>query len=231
MTPRASDGITGFVELWLPARPPYVRLARALLRTTAMHNGFSEHQAADMAVAVSEAYTNVILHAKTSWVTIRYAVDPYAMTIEVEDDGEGFDLAILDQPYVPASQVGRGVHLIRNLMDTVECQSSPMGTVVRMTKEKEPPPGGALPWKIIGRPFRTTGHIRRTIDRYQRDLALMRGEAEPIDDDLDDLAILERFEAAEDRETLINDRKLRIKTLQATLEILREDIEHDPSHS
>lgn len=80
-----------------------------------MHNGFSERQAADMAVAVSEAYTNVILDAKTSGVTIRYAVDPYAMTIEVEDDGEGFNFAILDQPYVPASQVRRGVHLIRSL--------------------------------------------------------------------------------------------------------------------
>jgi hypothetical protein len=184
-----------------------------------------------MVVAVSEAYTNVILHAGTSWVTLRYAVDPYAMTIEVEDDGEGFDLAILDQPYTPVSSIGRGVHLIRNLMDSVECQSTPMGTLVRMVKEKETPPGGALPWKIIGRPFRTIGHVRRTIDRYKRDLALMQGDVEPIGHDLDDLAILERFEAAEDKETLINDRKLRIKTLQATLEILREDLEHDPSRS
>ncbi len=231
MSRRLGEGITGFVEVWLPARPPYVRLARGLLRTTAIHNGFSESQAHEMAVAVSEAYTNVILHANTSWVTIRYAVDPYAMTIEVEDDGEGFDLAILDQPYFPEAQVGRGVHLIRNLMDTVECQSSPMGTVVRMTKEKETPPGGALPWKIVGRPFRTMGHIRRTIDRYQRDLALMRGEIEPHDNDIDDLAILERFEASNDKEMLVNDRKLRIKTLQATLEILREDLGNDPSRS
>ncbi len=223
MSPRSGERITGFVELMLPAQPPYVRLARELLRATAIHNGFSESQVAEMAVAVSEAFTNVILHANTSWVTIRYAVDPYAMTIEVEDDGEGFDLAILDQPYVPESQVGRGVHLIRNLMDTVECQSSPMGTVVRMTKEKATRSGGALPWKIIGRPFRTIGHIRRRIDRYQRDLALMRGDVEPIEDDIDDLAILERFQAAKGKESLINDRKLRIKTLQATLEILRED--------
>ncbi len=79
--------------------------------------------------------------------------------------------------------------------------------------------------------IRTIGHLRRTIDRYKRDLALMQGDVEPIGHDVDDLAILERFEAAEDKETLINDRKLRIKTLQATLEILREDLEHDPSRS
>ncbi len=105
------------------------------------------------------------------------------------------------------------------------------GHACAMVKEKETPPGGALPWKIIGRPFRTIGHVWRTIDRYKRDLALMQGDVEPIGPDVDDLAILERFEATEDKETPINNRKLRIKTLQATLEILLEDLEHDPSRS
>ena len=79
-------------------------------------------------------------------------------------------------------------------------------------------------WKVAARPFRTIGHIRRTIDRYRRDLALMLGNVEPMDEDLDDLAIMERFLASADKERLISDRKLRIKTLQATLEILREDV-------
>jgi hypothetical protein len=174
---------------------------------------------------MSEAYTNVIQHANTTWVTLRFALEPNAMTIEVEDDGEGFDTAILDQPYFPEHEVGRGMHLIRSLMDTVECQSSPMGTMVRMTRMKEAPLREGLPWKVTARPFRSIGHIRRTIDRYQRDLSLMLGQTEPLDEDLDDLVIMERFLAADDKESLISDRKLRIKTLQATLEILREDIE------
>ncbi|MDQ7844618.1 MAG: ATP-binding protein [Armatimonadota bacterium] len=222
MAPWGPEGV-GFAEMLLPAHPAHVRLARAILRTLAAHAGFSEVQAGEMAVALSEAYTNVIQHANTTWVTLRFALEPDALTIEVEDDGEGFDTAILDQPYSPEREVGRGMHLIRSLMDAVECQSSPMGTIVRMTRLKA---GRALeqrPWKVAARPFRTIGHIRRTIDRYQRDLALMLGEAEPIDEDLDDLAIMERFQASGDKESLISDRKLRIKTLQATLEILRED--------
>jgi len=215
---------TGFTELLLPAQPSNVGLARAILRSLAIHAGFSETQAAEMTVAMSEAYTNVIQHANTSWVTVRFALEPNALTIEVEDDGEGFDTAILDQPYTPEREVGRGMHLIRSLMDTVECQSSPMGTLVRMTRLKTAPLREGLPWKVAARPFRTVGHIRRTIDRYKRDLALMLGEAEPIDEDLDDLAIMERFLASHDKESLISDRKLRIKTLQATLEILREDV-------
>lgn len=219
-----SPETTGFIELLLPAQPSKVGLARTVLRSLAAHGGFSDPQAEEMAVAMSEAYTNVIQHANTTWVTLRYALEPNAMTIEVEDDGEGFDTAILDRVYDPEDEVGRGMHLIRSLMDTVECQSNPMGTVVRMTRLKETPLREGLPWKVAARPFRTIGHIRRTIDRYQRDLALMLGEAQPMDEDLDDLAIMERFLGAADKEGLISDRKLRIKTLQATLEILREDL-------
>lgn len=223
MGPRARADAIGFAELLYPAQPRYVGLARALLRTTALHAGFSEAQVFEMSVAMSEAYTNVIVHAKTSWVTLRYAVEPHAMTIEVEDDGEGFDTAILDHPYQPDAEIGRGMHLIRSLMDTVECQSSPMGTLVRMVQLKSGRPREGRPWTVAARPFRSIGHIRRTIDRYQRDLALMLGEVEPIEGDLDDRAILERHAEADDKEGLISDRKLRIKTLQATLEILRED--------
>lgn len=226
--PRTGGDTTGFVELLLPAQPRYVGLARTLLRATALHLGFTETQASEMSVAMSEAYTNVIVHANTTWVTLRYAVEPHAMTIEVEDDGEGFDTAILNQPYQPDADVGRGMHLIKSLMDTVECKSSPMGTLVRMTHRKAARAREGRPWKVAARPFRSVGHIRRTIDRYQRDLALMLGELEPLEGDLDDRAILERYAEAEDKEGFISDRKLRVKTLQATLEILREDGE--PSH-
>lgn len=217
-------GERGFLELLLPASPSNVALARTILRALALHGDFTEQQATEMAVAMSEAYTNVIQHARTTWVTLRFALERSGMTIEVEDDGEGFDTAILDRVYDPAEEVGRGMHLIRSLMDTVECQSSPMGTLVRMTRSSASPVQEGMPWKVAARPFRSIGHIRRTIDRYQRDLALMLGEAEPLAADLDDLAIMERYHAAADKEALVSDRKLRIKTLQATLEILREDV-------
>jgi hypothetical protein len=99
-----------------------------------------------------------------------------------------------------------------------------MGTIVRMTRSSNSRVQEGMPWKVAARPFRSIGHIRRAIDRYQRDLALMLGKAEPLAADLDDLAIMERYHATDDKDTLVSDRKLRIKTLQATLEILREDL-------
>lgn len=223
MVPKLEEQ-AGFVELVLPAKASYVALARTLLQDTARHSGFNGDQAAEMAVALSEAFTNVITHARTPWITIRYAVAPLGFTIEVRDDGEGFDTAVLEHPYDPVAESGRGMHLIRSLMDEVECQSSSAGTVVRMTRLKEVPQREGVSWRVVGKPFRTIGHIRQTIDRYRRDLALMIGEIEPTDGDLDDLAILEQYEGAHDREGVISDRKLRIKTLEATLEILREEL-------
>src|SRR3989442_4981434 len=116
------------------------------------------------------------------------------------------------------------MHLIRSLMDTVECQSSRMETLVRMTRLRGGRVREGRAWNVAARPFRSIGPLRRTIDRYERDLALMLGDVEPIEGDLDDRAILERFAEADDKEGLVGDRKLRIKTLQATLEILKEDM-------
>jgi hypothetical protein len=99
-----------------------------------------------------------------------------------------------------------------------------MGTLMRMTLRKAARAREGRPWKVAARPFRSVGHIRRKIDRYKRDLALMRGDIEPSDEHLDDRAILERFAETEDKKGLIGDRKLRIKALQAMLEeLLKED--------
>ncbi|MGQ0569344.1 MAG: hypothetical protein ACT4P5_07400 [Armatimonadota bacterium] len=60
--------------------------------------------------------------------------------------------------------------------------------------------------------------------RYRRDLGLMIGNLAPVLSDPDDLAILEYLAASNDPKGLISDRKLRIKTLEATLALLQEDI-------
>jgi len=51
------------------------------------------------------------------------------------------------------------------------------------------------------------------------------GRLSPSPANIDDLTIMEAFAAAADKENLISDRKLRIKTLEATLEILREGLD------
>lgn len=67
-------------------------------------------------------------------------------------------------------------------------------------------------------------HVERALARYRRDLGLMTGNLAPVTSDPDDLAILEHLAASNDPKRLIGDRKLRIKTLEATLALLKEDI-------
>lgn len=64
--------------------------------------------------------------------------------------------------------------------------------------------------------------LRHVIRRYERDVALMTGVASPSPENLDDLAILDRYARTSNRRGLISDRKLRIKTLHAMIDLLQE---------
>lgn len=65
-------------------------------------------------------------------------------------------------------------------------------------------------------------HVERAVARYTRDLALLSGRLIPIRANLDDLALLDLVASSPEPRTILNDRKLRVKTLEATLELLRE---------
>ena len=91
---------------------------------------------------------------------------------------------------------------MRSLVDALECTSGLGGTTVRLVKHRPDLAARVVPWPA-GRPRRAISHLKQTIHRYQRDVQLMMGRLE----------------------NLISDRKLRIKTLEATLEILREGLD------
>ncbi len=57
--------------------------------------------------AVQEAITNIVKHAHAETVLIQCALEPQAVTIEIEDDGEGFDPASISGTAVG----GRGLGL------------------------------------------------------------------------------------------------------------------------
>jgi serine/threonine-protein kinase RsbW len=91
-------------------------------------------------VALAEAISNAILrgngHAKDKHVRIRAVVTDEAIVFDVVDEGPGFDLAA-DRPDPTSpenleSEEGRGLFLMRSLMDDVERFHSD-GNVVRLT--------------------------------------------------------------------------------------------------
>ncbi|HEY3248862.1 MAG TPA: ATP-binding protein, partial [bacterium] len=156
---------------------------------------------------------------------VRFQLAGDEIVAEVEDDGSGFDTAIVERPYRPTESSGRGMLLMRSLVDVLECTSGPGGTTVRMVKRRPDVRPSVVPWPGPSRPRRAIGHLKQTIRRYQRDVELMTGQLSPAPDNLDDLTIMEAFAATTNKQGLISDRKLRIKTLEATLEILQEGLD------
>ena len=122
--------------------------ARMLPRTRQAVMGYLEETVSpaevvdDVILALDEACANVIRHAFPNGVdgTIRLLaeIDENSVNVMVEDDGVGFDPFQAD---LGASSLddtdGRGLHLIRTLMTSVDVESpteSGAGTRLRMHK-------------------------------------------------------------------------------------------------
>ena len=104
--------------------------------------GLNKDQLADVAISVTEVVNNAIVHGNKNVprkkVTLRLITDKSSIVIEVEDEGEGFDLDSLPCPITEENllkEVGRGIFILRSLMDKVDFVfKKEGGTVVRLTK-------------------------------------------------------------------------------------------------
>lgn len=92
--------------------------------------------AADIEVALSEACTNVILHAAPGdQYELAVEVDEASCVIRIIDRGEGFDPDALGDPADDSAESGRGVALMHALVDNVQFESRPeAGTIVHLEK-------------------------------------------------------------------------------------------------
>ncbi len=98
--------------------------------------------ALNVPVALTEALANAIVSGNREdagkRVHVRASVDARELVLEVRDEGTGFDLAAQawgpDASDAHEREDGRGLFLMRRLMDHVEQYAAPgSGNVVRMT--------------------------------------------------------------------------------------------------
>jgi serine/threonine-protein kinase RsbW len=99
-------------------------------------------QIADVAISVSEAVTNAVVHGNKNdinkKVKISIKTDPSEVEITVEDEGSGFDpsgvASCLENENL-FKHAGRGILILNSLMDKVEIICGPdQGTKVKMVK-------------------------------------------------------------------------------------------------
>ncbi len=133
------------VELHIPCDPRYIAVARLVVAGVGARVGLNVDDIDDLKVAVSEACTNVIEHARGESTTagepavivLRFIPRENEMQVEVEDYGAGFDLDQIEELELdrPSLDGGLGIYLIKQLADEVQIQSAPgSGTKVIMTK-------------------------------------------------------------------------------------------------
>lgn len=134
------------IEITVPCRPEYVRTIRRTLTDFAESMEMPHAAVEEMQVAASEAVTNIIEHAYTSFsnappLCVRFSGRKDGLLVEIEDHGGGFMLSSNNLPLEACieREGGMGITLIRTLMDSVKYDSSPShGTRIRMMKFARP---------------------------------------------------------------------------------------------
>ena len=126
------------LTLALPRDEYSVPVARRVLARSMDVLGVDETVVADIELALTEACTNVLDHAgDTDDYEVSAGIDGTLCIIEVIDRGGGFDSATKGLAEAdPGAEDGRGIQLMRALVDRVTFTSRPQsGTVVHLEKE------------------------------------------------------------------------------------------------
>lgn len=124
------------VALALPREALSVRVIRQVLGDALRTLGAAEDSVDDALVAISEACTNVLEHAgpgESYEVSAR--IDDHSFQVRVVDQGSGFDPTAVPNPPRWDAEGGRGIQLMRALVDDVAFEGRPGGgTVVSLQK-------------------------------------------------------------------------------------------------
>jgi serine/threonine-protein kinase RsbW len=130
------------VDIDIPSDVAYIEKVVELVRHECEVMDFAKRQLMlNVPVALTEALSNAILRGNgddpAKHVHVRAEVDTVQLVVEVADEGNGFDFdAKSIDPTTPENlnrEDGRGLFLMRKLMDRVERVEAARGSVVRMT--------------------------------------------------------------------------------------------------
>ncbi len=135
-------GSSPVVELKLPVLPDMELSATKTAEIVAKHMELSEEKSAEISMALIEACINAFEHSDSNkQIEIHFRIKGDELEIQVTDKGKGFDESKVKIPKIEEKigsdhKRGWGLQLIKELMDTVEFETSSEGTTVTMTKKK-----------------------------------------------------------------------------------------------
>jgi len=128
------------LTLTLPSDLRLLSVARAFIEAVCSAGRLDPDSTEAIVLALHEAISNVIRHAHHDQPEAQLQIDCYLthdrVEVQVLDEGEPFNLAAVPELDPAELRIGgRGVYLMRTLMDEVTCQPrGQRGNILRMVK-------------------------------------------------------------------------------------------------
>ena len=123
----------------VPSETRYIRKVSTRILGALAHLSLDDGRIFDIKLCIEEAVRNAIVHGNHSdkrlSVRVAYWVEDSNLSIEVEDEGAGYDhVSVADPTASPhiLKNSGRGVYLIKKLMDSVTYND--VGNKITMVK-------------------------------------------------------------------------------------------------
>jgi serine/threonine-protein kinase RsbW len=125
-------------------RPGLIQEIESLAERAAFHAGLAEDERDSLAIAITEVGNNAIIHGNkrdpNKKIHLTIHAGPDGVEVIVRDEGNGFNPEHLSNPLDPENllrESGRGVFIMRSLMDDVRFDFSKGGTEVTIVKTKK----------------------------------------------------------------------------------------------
>ncbi len=124
-----------------PSSTDYLHQVETVTADIAKSLRFDESAIDDLSISITELFNNAIHHGNkndiSKDVVITYIQDPSFLVISIKDQGPGFQPEELRDPLAPENLLaenGRGIYLVKNLVDDVKFRISEDGTEVLIYK-------------------------------------------------------------------------------------------------
>ena len=139
---QAAPGTVLSLDLVVPNQTRYLRLVGSIAELVAkeLRNGAGDRDdlAYHLNLALTEAMANAIQYApgdRKNTVRICISIENKDLLVRVYDHGQGFDLKSVPTPdFSEPGEHGRGIFVIRSLMDCVDYRKAECGNVLEMRK-------------------------------------------------------------------------------------------------
>ncbi len=103
---------------------------------------FDSSSADDLSISITEMFNNAVQHGNKNdpnkKITLSFTRTDSHLIISIRDEGSGFAPEKIKNPLAPENLLaenGRGIYLVRNLMDSLEFNITDQGTEVLIYKK------------------------------------------------------------------------------------------------